>query len=892
MSLHLARILACVALGLIGAWCAPAYTQAARDAESTLRDIVSLQSVAADAATERKYGIAIDAESRALELAQLLGRPRLTAVLLARLGQFYEDDNRSQRALVANELALKALGEDPSLNLGDVLQRLGSGGKLPFARPATVSPDLYRESVARELEVEQDDPTLPIKLLINIGNGYLRQPQDAAALRAYQLALRHPEIERAPLLKGHALANSGEILRRQGNADEAQSSLVSAIALIEQHGKREDTRRALTSLARIAFDRSDMAEARKLYASAIALYVAAGDARGESRAQLGVGYLELSQRRVQPATLAYRRAVEIAHALNDKEALWQGEWGLGRCLQIEGRLDEAAAAFASSLEIIGDREDDLATDEGKVALIQQARDAFDELVSVHLERAKRDPARYADALAVAEESRGRALHRLMRGWSAGARPSPSSLGLSACYTPPRPAIATPCTPSNLRRNLANQSVMGTPSGPPECESSIGRSPMAQMTIGTPTSIEPPSVVPLIPEGAPNQLARGTPTVADAPVSPGAPPPAIVDASPLARLVFHVLRDRTAVFVVARDGTVRGHVVPAGADAVAKRVQALRRALDVDRAIRGVARGGSEDTPPTGGNDEPALLRMFFREFIAPVADALPPAGAVIAIEPHGPLWLVPFAALLDGNDAWFGDRYELVYAPSAAALAELRRIPALAQRSEVRALVVGNPVVSSRPAAADDPFRGSFEALPGAEEEAKRVSAFFAADRTTLLLGARADLESIERESRNDAILHFATHGFANTERPLDSFVLLASSQCEDRLSAKRIMTLPLAADLVTLSACQTGVGSISGEGVIGLSRAFLVAGARSVLVSLWSVDDEATEALMVAFYERYVRDGMTKTKALASAMRTVRESPGHASARYWAPFILVGADT
>ena len=105
-------------------------------------------------------------------------------------------------------------------------------------------------------------------------------------------------------------------------------------------------------------------------------------------------------------------------------------------------------------------------------------------------------------------------------------------------------------------------------------------------------------------------------------------------------------------------------------------------------------------------------------------------------------------------------------------------------------------------------------------------------------------------------------------------------------------MTLPLSADLVTLSACQTGLGRVSGEGVIGLTRAFLIAGARSVLVSLWSVSDEATRQLMVAFYGYYIRDRLPKAVALARAMHDLRNVPEFRSPRYWAPFIIVGSET
>ncbi len=121
--------------------------------------------------------------------------------------------------------------------------------------------------------------------------------------------------------------------------------------------------------------------------------------------------------------------------------------------------------------------------------------------------------------------------------------------------------------------------------------------------------------------------------------------------------------------------------------------------------------------------------------------------------------------------------------------------------------------------------------------------------------------------------------------------MVLAQSPCGDRLSARRVMSLPLKADLVTLSACQTGLGRVAGDGVIGLSRAFLIAGARSVLVSQWSIDDEATIALMEAFYRRYLQEGMDKAHALQRAMRDLRANPRYSQPRYWAPFALIGAE-
>jgi CHAT domain-containing protein len=140
-------------------------------------------------------------------------------------------------------------------------------------------------------------------------------------------------------------------------------------------------------------------------------------------------------------------------------------------------------------------------------------------------------------------------------------------------------------------------------------------------------------------------------------------------------------------------------------------------------------------------------------------------------------------------------------------------------------------------------------------------------------------------------IVHLATHGIAYADDPLRSFIALADAEAASGvLTASDVSYLGLPADLISLSACQTGLGRVSGDGVIGLARAFLTAGARSVLVSLWSVSDEATAALMAAFYRHYIALD-DKAIALQLAMRELRSRPGYADPRYWAPFIVVGAE-
>ena len=162
----------------------------------------------------------------------------------------------------------------------------------------------------------------------------------------------------------------------------------------------------------------------------------------------------------------------------------------------------------------------------------------------------------------------------------------------------------------------------------------------------------------------------------------------------------------------------------------------------------------------------------------------------------------------------------------------------------------------------------------------------------TLLIQAEATEAAVKQLALSHNIVHLATHGLAFSSDPLASLVALSPTEQENGLlTAREVMqSTSLPADLVVLGACQTGLGRITGEGMLGLSRAFLVAGARSLVVSQWSVSDSATMELMVAFYKHYLEYG-NKAIALQKTMQLVRLQPEFNHPRYWAPFILIGAE-
>jgi CHAT domain-containing protein len=162
-----------------------------------------------------------------------------------------------------------------------------------------------------------------------------------------------------------------------------------------------------------------------------------------------------------------------------------------------------------------------------------------------------------------------------------------------------------------------------------------------------------------------------------------------------------------------------------------------------------------------------------------------------------------------------------------------------------------------------------------------------------VLLEQRATEEALKSDKMQEtSLLHLATHGIVNETHPELSCIYLQPGDAGDdgNLFSGEIFNLKLNADLVTLSACQTGLGKISkGEGVIGLSRALIYAGARNLIVSFWSVADESTAALMTDFYGRLLDSGGSNyAESLRQAKLSLMKGP-YAAPYYWAPFVLIG---
>lgn len=274
----------------------------------------------------------------------------------------------------------------------------------------------------------------------------------------------------------------------------------------------------------------------------------------------------------------------------------------------------------------------------------------------------------------------------------------------------------------------------------------------------------------------------------------------------------------------------------------------------------------------------------------------------LVVVPDGKLNLLPLDALRDSNGKYVLDSYVVTYAPSATVLHLLRQTQA-SEPLPMSLVAVGGAVYSGTPtgknsaenAAADffDLDAVSFPKLPGSKQEVQSIGSIVRGPNQLLLNTDATETAFKALPLENFRIVHLAVHGVANTEFPDRAALVLGTSPAstdDGLLQVREIRDLPLRADLVVLSACETGSGRLLGEeGIASLERAFLLAGAKAVVASLWTADDIYTIALMKRFYQ-HLAAGSDKGSALRQAKLDLLQQFGdQALPVYWAGFTLVG---
>ena len=278
-----------------------------------------------------------------------------------------------------------------------------------------------------------------------------------------------------------------------------------------------------------------------------------------------------------------------------------------------------------------------------------------------------------------------------------------------------------------------------------------------------------------------------------------------------------------------------------------------------------------------------LLQLLYQILISPIADLLPPdPHTPLIIIPHYGLFLVPFSALQDAKNRYLIEQHTLLTAPSIEILELTHQRQQSLSRVNQSALVVGDPSIDAQ--FTQPPY--NLKPIPAAKQAAEAIATLL---QTQAITGKMATKARILNQMKTASLIHISAHGLLDDfhKSGIPGTIILAPDNRDNgALNAAEIISLTLNAEFVVLSACSTGKGEITGDGIIGLSRCFILAGVPSLIVSLWDMGAYSAKRIMIEFY-RNLAQGDDKATALRQAILKTKEvfdCPAD-----WAAFTLIG---
>lgn len=791
-------------------------------------------------------------------------------------------------------------------------------------------------------------------MLAKIGNMYYRQGDLATARSAYEkMSVKKPGNKAKGLLGvlgGIAASQTSDNRGVEIGAPTAGAAL-SAKDIFDRYRRTIIYAGYEIGLGRVDYRAGDLKSAKDHFDDALSATKSnlpgIGNL-GQTRrfriaARTSLGDVALKQGSFKDAVDIYEDAAKEAKKEKRLDLMWPAQRGLGRSLWLQAAQEndakkkeklraEALKAYTVALESIEElRAGSLRADEARTTFLATTKDVFDEASSALAEmalmsdqpsaRGFEGPALdyAAKAFEVVERGRARSLLDLLGETGTNIREGvPPELFKQKQENQYQQAV--------VAQLLLGVSLTDKPLSVEALEKAAVELQNEEVSIENKIRAESPRYKELT-STQPLTLAQVQQRVLD-------------DGTAL--LEYSLGTEASYLWAVTRD-TVRLFKLPARADLDAQADQLRRQILSPD-AARSILELTPEDKQrgltvrrQNAGVSASAFVSASYKLYKSMLEPAIAIVGARrLLIVPDGALSFVPFEALVTAPGGvdyaalpYLAKTNETVYAPSASVVDAVRRqVVGNAATASSAILLIADPIFDmgderaknlpgGKPATAaarglfvssavadvvemekEMPATFVIKRLPGTRDEADQI------ERTARTAGLRAekwlDLDASEgntheRDLKAYRILHIATHGFLDAKHPQFSGVVLSlvgNKEGQDGfLRTDEIFNLRLGSPLVMLSACQTGLGKERrGEGVMGLTRAFMYAGAPLVGVSLWSVDDKSTVDLMSDFYKRLLaKDGVKPAAALRSARQDMIAGRKYSAPFYWAPFVLVG---
>lgn len=783
-----------------------------------------------------------DAEDAAVALNNL-------SVALRELGHADEALKTGRRAVGRVQRGTELYGQILN-NLGDLQSERGELGEAVA---------LLSEALEIQRAMDPESVVMARKHN-NLGNAQLMLGEPLMALDSYLRALRiHENYKPDGADTANTRRNVGRTLIALGRDGEARSYLQAALEAHERLAPEGlDTAISLNLMGQLELHEGRPAPAVNLIERAVRILESGAD---ESLALVDalvvLAGARVASGDVQSAIVDYERAQalvvdsgagSLSHALLLE--------GLGAALATTGDRDAAIATYQEAVATAERLRARGGAPDGRVRLFEARMRPYQALIGLHAERG--GPGDQAAAFSYAEAARGRALGDLLAERAVGAMAgAPEELVLLEREDELQHALAAT---HEARLRGADDAIAEELALEQELQMVAARLRAASPALRHVRALEPIGL-----DDARAALAVGT----------------LV-------LVYDATGAETFVWALRRDGTAMGRM-PVDGESLARHVRELVGECEARASLRFTA--------------------AMRQRLGAALLDGVPPemwSGADrLIVVPDGALNYLPFDLLPrpGGNaDDLLLDAFPISFAPSCSLLRYLaaERSGRAATWTSGEFVAFADPVFpdAAAPAEGDRIIRGiALEPLPGTRVEANAIAAHFGGD-TPVWLGAEATEWRVKTGVAGYRYVHLATHGRIDDERPLfcglalsppQPFELAQNATLDAWLQTYEMLGLPLTAELVVCSACQTALGAVhEGEGVVGMTRALLAAGALCVVSSLWSVPDDATAVMMDRFYAELIA-GVAIDEALRRAKRHVHDHACHAEPFHWAAFVPFG---
>lgn len=785
-----------------------------------------------------------------LALAEKAGDKPAMAEALRDLG--YAAAERNDHAAVLRfHLRALALAEE----LQDPRGQLKSNNNLGVAYADMGN---YAEALRRyqrALSFAGDGPYL-VPILTNIGAIYDSQGDHAAARAVLERALARAEATENPRDELEPLNNLGAAFANMGDNTRALPYFERFLELAQESGVKPRIALALDNIGNVLSELGRSAEARDHLDRSARLAEEIGDRRDLLLALKDLARLTLSERKLEEALPFAERCTALARELDAAEELWVCRALVGRAHRLAGRAAAARDAYLEAIEIGESLRDHVAGgEEDRVRFFE------DKLAPYHGMIDLTAAGKPLEALSYAERAKGRVLFDVLRNGRADVAGAMSPEERSE-----EKRLAEALADERRKDHAERAEAMHDPQHLAALDARLEKARLEYEGFRIAVYAVHPEL----------RVKRGELL-----------PPTLEEMGRLlgpdtVLLEYAVGEEAAYLFVVSRR---RGAPLPtvevvrlaSPTKGLAEQVGAFRRSL-------------AERSPDYAGT-----ARRLYDLLLRPVeAELKGPRDLVIV--PDGPLWELPFQALMNGSRHLL-ELHAISYAPSFSVLGEMTR--PRPGREGGGLLAVGDPTFSAPGekvgALGSLSLGAELAPLPESRREVLALGSLYGPE-SRVYTGQEAREDVWKREAPRARVLHLASHGILDDRSPLYSHVLLAgtpSSGEDGRLEAREILDLDLKADLAVLSACETGRGRIgSGEGVIGLSWALLVAGCPSAVVSLWKVDSSSTTRLMLDFHRALLSTPRsTKAAALRAAALDVMRSGSSRHPFYWAGFSVVGSN-